>query len=629
MAKTNNTQHTADEILYLKAKETYYKGRPIMTDIEFDILEDRLRDLDSFVLDIVGSGTTKKKGTVTHRSIMGSLTKIQFKPGIVPYPDFLGWLMQIPANTTCNVGFEPKLDGNAINIEYENGRLKQVASRGNGTIGQDYTEKLRSKFPAVIKDFTGEIRGEAVIDQYLFESTYKKDGVDPSKVYSNARNFVAGALGSGKYIPDIDIICFEIVGFDGDTKRQLTAWGLEVHDFGMVFENSQLSEDNFKKIYAKFAAHRATCKYQLDGIVAKMEESIRQDIGRNDHHPFWALAIKFETEAVTTRVIDIEWTLGKRGQLTPVAILAPVQLMDSTVQRASMYNASWMLDAKCYPGATVSLVKSCDIIPTIVEVVQPSSTPYTLPTEWKNKPVTFDGVNLMLTDFENTVEYKSMKLANQVVALGIERVGPAACEKISAAGLDLKTLLSTNPDGLRMMLLQSGQYKDGRDLEIIIENIFALNTVELWKVIYSMQHRNCGRTISKQLANWMCKVPHDFAGLEKTVVENFILSQERQDEVKELVGILLDNNVQVVKPTAPAAGLLFFEMTGDCTTHSTKGEFQRVVEATGKCMHAALSKTTSYLVTNSTASMTGKMQKAMKNGTKIVTYDEFLDIVNA
>jgi DNA ligase (NAD+) len=626
MTKTNQ-KLTADETLYLKAKETYYKGQPIMTDEEFDILEDVLRGLDSFVLDIVGAGTKKKKGVVSHKSVMGSLAKIQFKPGYVPYPEFQNWLLQIPANTSCIIGFEPKLDGNAINIEYEAGKLKQIASRGDGQIGQDYTDKLRSKFPAFIKDFTGEIRGEAVIDQYLFDSTYKKDGIDPNKKYTNARNFVAGALTSGNYIQDIDIICFEIVGYTGNTKKQLAAWGFEVHDFMMEFENSQLTGMTFVDIYNKFAHHRINCKYQLDGIVAKMTEDIRSTIGRNDHHPFWALAIKFETTAVVTQTINIEWTLGKRGQLTPVAILTPVQLLGSTVQKASLYNASWMVANKCYPGASVSLIKSGDIIPKIVEVIQPSATPYALPTEWNGKPVTFDGVNLMLIGFEDTDEYKAMKLSNQVVALGIERVGPAACEKLAAAGLDLKTLLSTNPDGLRMLLLQSGQYKDGRDLEIILESIFALTTVELWKVIYSMQYKNCGRTISKQLANWMTKVPHDFSGLEKTVVENFILSQARQEEVKELVGILLDNNVQVIKPTPPPVGLITFEMTGDCTTHPTKGEFQRVVEATGKCAHASLSKDTTYLVTNSTASMTGKMQKAMKNGTKIVTYDEFLDLI--
>jgi len=618
---------TPNEELYLKAKQTYYNGNPIMSDEEFDILEEVLREQDSFVLDIVGAGTKKKKGVVEHKTPMGSLAKIQFKPGYIPYSEFFNWLQQIPNGTECIISLEPKLDGNAINIEYENGRLKQIASRGDGKIGQDYTEKLRNHFPAVIKDFTGEIRGEAVIDQYLFDQVYKKDGIDPNKKYSNARNFVAGALTSGNYTSDIDIICFEIVGFTGDTKKQLNAWGLNAHDFDMQFESSQLTEDTFVNIYKKFVAHRVSCKYQLDGIVAKMHETIRESIGRNDHHPHWALAIKFETTAVVTQTLDIEWSLGKRGQITPVAILAPVELLGSTVQRASMYNASWMVANKCFPGATISLIKSGDIIPKIVEVIQPSTAVYSLPTEWNDKPVIFDGVNLMLVGFEDTVEYKAIKLSNQIVALGIERVGPAACEKLSAAGLDLKTILSTNPDGLRMLLLQSGQYKDGRELEIIIESIFALTSVELWKVIYSMQYKNCGKTISKQLANWMSKIPYDFSGLEKSVVENFVTNSHVQEDVKELVGILLDNNVKVIKPEAPKAGLILFEMTGDCSTHSTKGEFAREVEATGKCKHVSLTKETTYLITASKASMTTKMQKAEKNGTKIVTYDEFLTLL--
>lgn len=615
---------TPNEELYLKAKQTYYNGNPIMSDEEFDILEEVLREQDSFVLDIVGAGTKKKKGVVEHKTPMGSLAKIQFKPGYVPYDQFSVWLKQLPVNTECVVAFEPKLDGNAINIEYENGRLKQIASRGDGKIGQDYTDKLRDHFPAIIKDFTGEIRGEAVIDQYLFDQVYKKDGVDPNKKYSNARNFVAGALTSGNFLGDIDIVCFDIVGHTGNTKKQLLAWGLNTHDFNMQFEASQLTQDNFIKLYKSFADHRTSCKYQLDGIVAKMQEDIRERIGRNDHHPFWALAIKFETTAVITQTIDIEWTLGKRGQLTPVAILNPVELLGSTVQKASLYNASWMVANKCFPGASVSLIKSGDIIPKIVDVIQPSSIPYVLPTEWNGKPVTFDGVNLMLIGFEDTEEYKAMKLSNQIVALGIERVGPAACEKLAAAGLDLKTILSTNPDGLRMMLLQSGQYRDGRELEIIIESIFALTSVELWKVIYSMQYKNCGKTISKQLANWMTRIPHDFSGLEKMVVENFVTNTQAQEDVKELVGILLDNNVRVIKPEPPKAGLITFEMTGDCSTHATKGEFAREVEATGKCKHVSLTKDTTYLITASKASMTTKMQKAEKNGTKIVTYDEFL-----
>jgi DNA ligase (NAD+) len=130
-----------------------------------------------------------------------------------------------------------------------------------------------------------------------------------------------------------------------------------------------MSLQTFEKIYAEFKYYRENCKYQLDGIVCKMNEEVRSIVGGNSHHPFWALAIKFETPAVYTKIIDIEWSLGKRGQLAPVAILEPVELLGSIVSRASVYNADWMLKNKCYPGATVSLIKSGDIIPRIIEVV--------------------------------------------------------------------------------------------------------------------------------------------------------------------------------------------------------------------------------------------------------------------
>ena len=373
------TKLTTDEVLFLKAKEAYYAGNPIMDDIEYDILEENLRQKDSFVVDIVGaikikgSKATFSKGknkVVAHKSPMASLAKIQFKPGYVPFPEFNAWTQQIPANTEVILEYGPKLDGNAINLVYDNGNLMSVASRGDGQEGQDYTACFGSNVPKFIKGFTGEIRGEAVIDTYLFDTVYGPNS-NSVKKYANARNFVAGALNSGDKdkCADIDFVAFHIVDYVGDTKIQLNKWGFNTIDYSEHYEASQVTLKTFEKIYADFKYYRENCKYQLDGIVCKMEESIREQIGGNSHHPYWALAIKFETPAVYTKIVDIEWTLGKRGQLAPVAILEAVDLLGSVVTRASVYNADWMLKNSCYPGATVSLIKSGDIIPRIIEVI--------------------------------------------------------------------------------------------------------------------------------------------------------------------------------------------------------------------------------------------------------------------
>lgn len=374
---------TEDEKLYLKAKATYYIGEPIMSDPDFDALEEVLTAKDSIVIGIVGipsftkTGKIKfKKGklkTVEHKSPMRSLAKIQFKPGYVPFNEWLHWLPKdVDENT--EVEFGPKLDGNAINIIYEDGKLVSICSRGDGVSGQDYTESMRHAVPNTIKNFTGEIRGEAVIDLTTFNEFYGENS-NADKKYKNARNFVAGALTSGEKdkCENITIPVFEIVGFEGDTQTQLIKWGFETLDLTVKHTIKELkNKETLVSIYNKFLQYRTNCRYQLDGIVAKVDETLRTDIGATNHHPNWAMAIKFETKAVVTKIIDIEWKLGKNGQLAPVAILEPVELLGSTVQRASVYNASWIIANKAFPGATVSLIKSGDIIPKIVEVIEPA-----------------------------------------------------------------------------------------------------------------------------------------------------------------------------------------------------------------------------------------------------------------
>lgn len=629
---------SSDEQLYLQAKAKYYNGEFLLSDEEFDILEDRLKSQDSFVVDIVGTISIKnnkvavKRGKIVflpHNTLMGSLAKIQFKPNYVPYNEFKHWLNQIPTTVNeCKIEFGPKLDGNAINLIYKDGNLINVLSRGDGQEGQDYTKQFSNNVPKYIKDFTGEIRGEAVIDTYLFDTVYgPNSGI--AKPYANARNFVAGALTKGdiNVCKDIDFVAFQIVGYVGNTKTQLIKWGFNVLDYIEEINYNDIDLITFEKIYAKFKYYRENCKYQLDGYVAKMQESVRTIIGETSHHPNWALAIKFETKAVYTTIVDIEYNLGKNGQLAPVAILEPVELLGSIVTRASVYNADWMIKNNCYPGAVISLIKSGDIIPRIVEVIEPSKHIFNLPTIWNNHELYFDGVNLMVKDFENTTEYKSLKLHQTIVALGINGIGPAIANKLSNANIDIITLLSSSPELLRTLLLNSGEFKDGRELEILINNVYELTKVELWQIIYSFGYKNCGKTIAKQLSNYMSNIPYDFKGLEKNVIASFIDDNKRIDEIKTFINILHNNNVTIVYPEVPKNGLITYEMSGDYSG-GTKNEFRKIVEMSGKCIHTSLNKNTNYLVTASTASQTTKMQKAEKLSISIVTYEEFIDIIN-
>lgn len=625
--KVDYTNLTIDEILYLNAKETYYKGEPIISDEEFDALETKLKGDDSFVVEIIGS--KKNKVDTMHLSPMLSLSKIKFKTDFVPHSEFLSFFKNIKEST---MEFAPKLDGNAINIVYQDGNLVSIASRGDGKMGQNYTLQLRNKVPQIIKDFTGEIRGEAVIDLELFNVKYSTE-------YKNARNFVAGVLSSDydknliDTYKDIDFVAFDIKG-EIDNKLTSQLWlaskQFDVLDYVKYHDFKDIDEMLFVKLFNEFSNYRKTSKYQLDGIVCKVVDfNVKEELGETGHHPNWALAIKFIAEEVYTKVIDIEWNMSKRGELCPVAILQPVELMGSTVQRASVFNASWMLSKKCYPGATVKLVKSGDIIPTIIDITIESEELFELPTEYNGNKLTYNGVHLLIEGFEDTKEYKSIQMYHTISTLGFKNIGPATCELLSSIGMSITDILSQNHEGLEMLLINSGVFKRGRELELLIENLYLLNEIELTQVIQSFGWRNCGKTISKQLANYVAGADYDFKGLEKVVVDGFINSGDKIQQVNDLVSLLESNNIKIKMPEN-MNNVITYEMTGKCEAfgYSSKGNFKYEVETINpKVKHTTLTSTTNYLVTDSLDSITGKMKKAMKNGTQILTYGEFIELV--
>lgn len=615
----------SNESLYLAAKDAYYKGEPIMTDQEFDLLEDLLYSQDSFVVNLIGSKSkSKKKDTAKHLSPMLSLKRIKFETNYTPWTEFQNWSTGLPSNVFV---FEPKLDGNAINLIYDNGLLIKVLSRGDGAEGQNYIDRL--SVPKLIKGFSGEIRGEAVVDQYLFNEKWKND--QDKQGYKNPRNFVAGVLNSDwnekdkdKYT-SIDFVAFEIVGrSENGTKSQLIKWGFEVLDGIIVAEINK--ESDLVNVYKSFELYRKSCKYQLDGIVCKLEEEWRSGLGATSHHPNWALAIKFVAEEVSTRIIGIELGLGKTGQLTPVAILEPVELMGSTVQRASMYNVGWMIDKRSFPGAKVSLVKGGDIIPKIVDILEPANTEWIVPKQWNNHAVKMDkkGIHLVLENFEQTQEWKSIKFYNSIAALKIKGVGPALAESLSLIFDTVWQIFLETPESLLNLLISSGHFKRGRELEKLVECLTSIQTLDFWQLIYAQQYKNCGETMSKELAKWQFGLKHSFRGLEASPIEYYI--NDHNKEVNEIAESLKKSGINIIIPS-DQSGLLTFEMTGD-PPGMTKAIYKHQIESTGIAVHTSLKSDTQYLVTTSLTSISGKMKKAEKNGTKIVTYEEFQQIVN-
>jgi len=380
--------YTQDELLYLRCKELYYNGEESeLTDPQYDALEDKLKRDGSRVPYIVGTKKIISKDEKhDHETAMLSLEKVQVinDDDLHEEPSFFDkivpWMMK-----SAMIEFTSKFDGNAISAIYKYGVLTQVLTRGDGEKGADKINKMKYHLPNKISDTSPvvEIRGEALLKLSTFRDKYVEEG----KV-QNARNVLAGLLGKDDLvmdkIMDISIATYSYTRQVNGKKEYAHNTMLDLDRLGFNKENpiktvyietlnksrEELIEA-FKKVYYEFKDYRENeSDFLLDGIVMKYQEGDRPSHGETSHHPRWALSIKFETEKVATKILGIDWFVGTTGELTPVAILEPIELLGTIVKKASLYNLGKIIENGTWPGAEVLIRKSGEIIPQVVTVLK-------------------------------------------------------------------------------------------------------------------------------------------------------------------------------------------------------------------------------------------------------------------
>lgn len=389
---------------YLRAKYEYYiLAQPTMLDSDYDKLEATLRNMGSIVVDLVDFPTIKEikklglnvtkildktlrdEKKYAHLTPMLSLQKIQVNDeDNMPFHELELFFDRVPKGTMIEGG--SKYDGNGQELIYRNCKLSQALTRGDKKHGFDKTDKMKYLVPIELQnadeylDKTIEIRGEVVIDVKLWEERYS----DPDKV-DNARNFVAGVLNRDEYnrddLKDLVYIAYNLVIIDEKTGEKsfpnnsmvlLEKFGFNnIHKPIMLYEPA--TKEGFLKIYENIKNYRENiCPYLIDGIVLKFPEDKRLKLGENHHEPKWAVAIKFPSKEVSTRILDVEWSLGKDGSLTPIAILEPVELLGTIVKKTSLSNLGTMYKKKTYISSVVVIKKSGEIIPMVTSVLTPS-----------------------------------------------------------------------------------------------------------------------------------------------------------------------------------------------------------------------------------------------------------------
>lgn len=391
-------QLQADELerLVRHHNQLYWEtNAPEIDDVTYDKLVEALRTAkpDSPVLDELGGadptmGKDRRFPPVTHSAPMLSLDKC--------YDD--DTLAKWREKVNGAVSVTPKIDGVACAIRYDkDGRLLLAATRGNGKVGENLTQNARGivDLPQSLdaKRLDGrevEVRGEVYMKLSNFRTNWAEEAPNP-------RNLTAGAIRqksateSARY--GLTFFAYDLLGTDFPTEREKNAYiaelGFSQPEILYVDEDGDLAA-----AFRHYADQRDTLDYEIDGVVMKADEDSERDrLGMTAHHPRWAIAYKLQGEGAQTRLVDVIWSVGRSGVITPVARVDGVFISGVTVTRASLHNAGYLEKKGIRKGALVEVVRRGGVIPHVERVISADGEPVRPPSDCPSckRPVKVDG----------------------------------------------------------------------------------------------------------------------------------------------------------------------------------------------------------------------------------------------
>lgn len=380
--------------------EYYVLDQPTIPDEEYDKLYRELVELEEAYPELTqnNSPTQRVGGTllegfekVAHDTPMLSLDNAFSEDELMAFDRRVAQLVDGPYSYHC----ELKIDGLAVSLKYENGKLQQAVTRGDGTVGENVTANVRTikSIPLTLKKpLTLEARGEIYMPKSSFIALNEKREEQGEAVFANPRNAAAGTLRNldpkvtasrnlSVFLYALTNVSEQPVDTQDAALTMLDQLGLKTNPERKVFE----SMSDVWSFVEDYQEKRTSLPYEIDGIVIKVNElNNREKAGYTVKAPRWAIAYKFPAEEARTTIREVEWSVGRTGVVTPTAIMDPVQLAGTTVQRASLHNIDLMIEKDIRLGDTAVVRKAGDIIPEVIKVVvderSEDSEPYVFPT---------------------------------------------------------------------------------------------------------------------------------------------------------------------------------------------------------------------------------------------------------
>ena len=635
----------------------YVLDAPTIPDYEYDRLLRRLEELEGEHPELVtpdsptqrvGGQAVEGFAQVEHRVPLESLQDVFSVGELDEFDQRMRESLKRPAYLV-----EPKVDGLSIALEYRDGAFVRGATRGDGRIGEDVTENLRTirSIPLSLEGVPGTliVRGEVFMPKAAFQAINEERELRGQPLMANPRNAAAGSI--RQLDPRVaasrrlDIQIFNIQYWDGgrfDTDSAALDW-LREHRFKVIDYKLADTSEQAAALIADIGEHREDYPFDIDGAVVKVNNlTDREQLGSTAKFPRWAVAYKYPPEQKESVVEDIVVQVGRTGVLTPKAIVKPVRLAGTTVTNATLHNQDFITEKDIRVGDTVVVQKAGEIIPEIVSVVKekrPEGTvPYHLPDTCPvcGAPVVRDedGAHIRCTGAECPAQLlRNLTHFASRDAMDIEGLGPAVVEALVNAGMvktpaDLYRLDEDRVAALDRM--------GKRSAEKLLAAIRKSKENDLSRLLYAFGIRQVGEKAGKILAARFGSMDGLLrAGREELtavpdigeITADSILTWLHSPQGRHLVDSLREAGVNMESLSAPAGDALAgqtFVLTGELSSMTRKEAGERI-EALGGKVSSAVSKKTSCVVAGEAAG--SKLRKAQELGIPVLDEAGFLALL--
>ena len=636
----------------------YVLDAPVIPDYEYDRLNRRLEELEAaHPEEITPDSPTQRVGdkilegfqTYSHPVPLESLQDVFNDEEVSEFCERMD--SELGGSTAYSV--EPKVDGLSVALEYRDGVFVRGATRGDGRVGEDVTENLRTirSIPMTLPERLPRliVRGEVYMSRAVFEELNGLRELRGQPLMANPRNAAAGSLRQldpkvcAERKLDIQVFNLQLAEGKEFLTHSETLDYLATQHFKVIPHKTLTGIGNVQAEIFRINDQRMEYPFDIDGAVVKVNSlSDREKLGSTAKFPKWAVAFKYPPEKKPSKVLDIVIQVGRTGVLTPKAVLEPVRLAGTTVTNATLHNQDYIAEKDIRVGDTVLVQKAGEIIPEILEVdvskrpegAKPYVFPDTCPVCGAPVSRDADGAAIRCTGAECPAQLlRNLTHFASRDAMDIEGLGPAVVQQLVDSGLvrnaaDLYSLHAADVAKLDRM----GE-KSAENLIRAIENSKAN---DLAKLLYGLGIRQVGAKAAQVLSAHFGSLDALAAATEEELtavgdvgpitaryVVEYLAADQSKDLIRRLreVGVNLESNAQ---PVGDRFAGLTFVLTGELSAYSRK-EAGEKLEALGAKVSGSVSKKTSCVVAGEAAG--SKLRKAQELGVPVIDEAQFLTLI--